>query len=250
VSLDWIGLKARREVRRRPKEDQVSNRQPPEATSGIHGPPTPAVQILTTEHFVLQSARSTTTMESSARSSLYLTVLSATFVALALVSQVSGRRQVLPLFAPIALSVVFFLGVATFMRVLENGIEDYVYVTGINRIRHFYIEVAPETAPYFVLSAYDDVPGVRASMGIPIRSRWQRLLTAASTISVVNSLVGGVLTGAVLHGAFGPPDALAFSVGALATLLAYWAFYRYEQRTWRRAMDAVPAHFPSSDGQA
>lgn len=81
------------------------------------------MQILTTEHFVLQSARSAATMEGSARSALYLTVLSATFVALALVSQVSGRGQVLPLFATIGLSVVFFLGVATFMRVLENGIK-------------------------------------------------------------------------------------------------------------------------------
>ena len=207
------------------------------------------MQILTTEHFVLQSARSAATMESSARSSLYLTVLSATFVALALVSQVSGKRQLLPLFAPIALSVVFFLGVATFMRVLENGIEDYIYVRGINRIRHFYIEVAPETAPYFVLSAHDDVPGVRRSMGIPVQSRWQRFLTSASTISIINSLVGGVLAGAVVHGAFTPPDALAISAGALGTLLCFWAFYGYERRTWRRAMDAVPARFPSPDGQ-
>jgi hypothetical protein len=136
------------------------------------------------------------------------------------------------------------------MRVLENGVEDWIYVAGINRIRHFYIEVAPETAPYFVLSAYDDVPGVRASMGIPVRSPWQRFLTAASTISVINSLVGGVLAGAVVHDAFAPPDALSFSAGALATLLCFWAFNSYERRTWRRAMDAVPARFPSPDGQA
>jgi len=210
LSLNWTGLRARR---KRPKEDQVSTGQPSEPAPGIHGPPTPAVQILATEHFVLQGARSAATMESNARSSLYLTVLSATFVALALVSQVSGSRQVLALFAPIALSVVFFLGVATFMRLLENGVEDWIYVTGINRIRHFYIEVAPETAPYFVLSAYDNVPGVLASMGIPVRSPWQRFLTAATTISVINSLVGGVLAGAVVHDAFTPPDVSIASSG-------------------------------------
>jgi positive regulator of sigma E activity len=207
------------------------------------------VQILATEHFVLQGARSAATMESNARSSLYLTVLSATFVALALVSQVSGTRQVLTIFAPIALSVVFFLGVATFMRVLENGVEDWTYVAGINRIRHFYIEVAPETAPYFVLSPYDDVQGVRATMGIPVRSPWQRFLTAAATISVINSLVGGVLAGAVAH-AFTSSDALSFIAGALATLLSFWAFNSFERRTWRRAMDAVPIRFPSPDRQA
>lgn len=121
---------------------------------------------------------------------------------------------------------------------------------GINRIRHFYIEVAPETAPYFVLSQYDDVPGVRGSMGIPVRSPWQRFLTSAITISIINSLVGGVLAGAVVHTAFNPHYALTFSAGALASLLFFWAFYGYERRTWRRAMEAVPARFPSAGSEA
>ena len=44
-----------------------------------------------------------------------------------------------------------------------------------------------------------------SGVGIPVGSPWQRFLTAASTISVINSLVGGVLAGAVVHDAFGPP---------------------------------------------
>jgi hypothetical protein len=106
------------------------------------------------------------------------------------------------------------------------------------------------TASYFVLPPYDDVPGLQASMGIAVRSPWQRFLTAATSISVINSLVGGVLAGAVVHDAFTSSDALSFSAGALATLLCFWAFNGFERRTWRRAMHAVPTRFPSPNDQA
>ena len=82
-----------------------------------------AVQVMTTEHFTLQSARAAATMESSSRSALFLTVLSAALVALALAAQVATPREVL-LLALLALGVVFFLGLVTYLRVLENGIED------------------------------------------------------------------------------------------------------------------------------
>jgi hypothetical protein len=107
-----------------------------------------AVQVMTTEHFTLQTARGAATTESSSRSALFLTVLSAALVAIALAAQVTTPDHVL-LLALLALGVVFFLGLVTYLRVLENGIEDYLYVKEINRIRHFYVEVAPETAPYF-----------------------------------------------------------------------------------------------------
>ena len=71
-----------------------------------------AVQILTTEHFTLQSARAAATMESSSRSALFLTVLSAALVALALAAQVASMEEVL-LLALLALGVVFFLGLVT-----------------------------------------------------------------------------------------------------------------------------------------
>jgi hypothetical protein len=56
------------------------------------------MQPLTTDHTVLQSARSATICESSSRSAVYLTALSSSIVVLALVVQVSrlgsaGRQQ-------------------------------------------------------------------------------------------------------------------------------------------------------------
>ena len=33
---------------------------------------------------------------------------------------------------------------------------DIIYARGVNRIRHLYLEYAPQLQPYFMLSAHDD----------------------------------------------------------------------------------------------
>jgi hypothetical protein len=38
-----------------------------------------------------------------------------------------------------------------------------VYITGMNRIRHFFHEAAPASRPYFVLPIYDDEPALYRS---------------------------------------------------------------------------------------
>jgi len=61
------------------------------------------LQALTTEHFALQGARSGTISESAARSSLYMTSLSSSVVALALVGQVSKLGEAFHIFALVIL---------------------------------------------------------------------------------------------------------------------------------------------------
>ena len=56
--------------------------------------------------------------------------------------------------------VVFFLGVTTIARLSQVNWEDATWVQGMNRIRHAYLELAPELEPYFVTSRYDDELGV------------------------------------------------------------------------------------------
>jgi hypothetical protein len=59
-------------------------------------------------------------------------------------------------FALVLLPVVFFLGAVTIVRLTQVAWEDGVWVQGLNRIRHAYLELAPELEPYFVTSHYDD----------------------------------------------------------------------------------------------
>ena len=61
----------------------------------------------------------------------------------------------------------------------------------INRIRHYYLELAGEDGRYFMMSGNDDAPGVLANMGLLPGSRWQLFFTTASAVIVVNSIVGG-----------------------------------------------------------
>jgi hypothetical protein len=206
-----------------------------------------AVQVLATEHFTLQSARAAATMESSSRSALFLTVLSAALVALALAAQVATPREVL-LLALLALGIVFFLGLVTYLRVLENGIEDYIYVKEMNRIRHFYVEVAPETEGYFLLSRHDDPAGVRRSMGMQAR-RWESFMTFASAVALVNSVVGGVFVAVALQVIARPARAITVSAGAVSAILVALAYLRHGTSRWRTAEESTPARFASpTDG--
>ena len=76
------------------------------------------------------------------------------------------------------------------MRVLETGIEDAVYGQAINRIRHYYLELAGEDARCFALVGNDDMEGVAANMGITASSRWQPFL-CWSPHGANNSVVAG-----------------------------------------------------------
>lgn len=84
--------------------------------------------------------------ESLGRTTIYLGTLSATLVALALIIQGQTTEDDVRLFAVILLPALIFLGTVTFVRVLENGIEDTICAMAINRIRHYYLEQAGEDA--------------------------------------------------------------------------------------------------------
>ena len=205
------------------------------------------MQFMTTEHFTLQTARAVVNAEISARLQLYMTTLSSAIIALALVAQVSGALgRAFQAFALVLLPVVYFLGVATLARLLQAAAEWRTYGQGMNRIRHWYLEVAPEMAPYFVLPATDDPWASLAAVGIRRRNTLQGLLaTAPWILVVVNSVLAGVVAGllARLAGAPGPLlPALAGAAGFVVSLVVLGA---YAQRAFRRDMDATPVAFPA-----
>jgi hypothetical protein len=65
--------------------------------------------------------------ESLGRTTMYLGTLSATLVALALITQGDTTEDDFRLFALILLPALVVLGTVMFVRVLENSIEDSVY---------------------------------------------------------------------------------------------------------------------------
>ena len=105
------------------------------------------MQALTTEHFTLQTARAVAVSEGNGRTALYLGTLSSPLVALALVAQQSLFGRVFHVVALTVLPAVFFLGLVTYVRILQSSIEDILYARAINRIRHYHTEIDPSQAP-------------------------------------------------------------------------------------------------------
>ena len=153
------------------------------------------LSAVTAEHSALQATRTASVTESVGRTTIYLGSLSATLVALALIAQGESTAGDTRLLAAIVLPALIVLGVVTFVRVIETGIEDTIAALAINRIRHHYRELAGDDATrYFLLGAHDDVDGVLANIGAR-QSPWRPLLSVASVIALINSMVAGTLAG-------------------------------------------------------
>ncbi len=128
------------------------------------------LQFMATEHSVLQAGRSATIFETGGRTAVFLGTVSSALVALAFVGQISRLGTAFFAFALVVLPTLFFLGLVTFERALELGIEDYIYAAGMSRIRHFYVEMVPQAEKYFVGSIHDDLGTTMAPtvFGVPL----------------------------------------------------------------------------------
>lgn len=189
-------------------------------------------EVLTAEYGLLASMLSAVWSASLVRTSLFLAVISALAVSLGLAAQASGGfNDTFTVFALVALPLTLFLGLATFARTVEIQREAIVYITGMNRIRHFFTRTVPGSRPHVVLATHDDDLGVYRSQGTGIRfgpPRYRLVFALVQTqgiVAVMCSAIAGVLGG--LAGARVGP-ALAWPIGAVAfvitlvALLAYW----------------------------
>lgn len=195
------------------------------------------MSALTTEHFTLQGARAGTISEAASRSSLYMTTLSSAVVALALVAQLSKNTTLLPVFALAVLPVVFFLGLVTYGRLLECGMEDVFYARAISRIRRLYGEFDPSRAHYFHEVGVDQGGPPTAGLVPP---RWQQFLPASAMVAIVNSVVGGVFIGAAAAYLLAPPTWVAAVVGIVTTVIISTAFLTHQRSVWGKVGQLDP----------
>lgn len=159
------------------------------------------LQILATEHWGLLAHRSMIWNEIFTRASMFLTTVSASLVALALIAQVTDFDASFRTMALLVLPVVLFLAVATYIRLVETIRIDAWTVMGMNRLRHAYIEIAPDLEPYFVTSQYDDVQGMMISAGsTPHMSVGQVLSGTLVIVAVVCAVISGVIAALILDG--------------------------------------------------
>ena len=202
------------------------------------------LQALTTEHFTLQTARAVAVNEGNGRATLYIGALSSALVALALAAQRAPLGEVFYVVALTVLPAVLFLGLVTYVRVLHSSIEDILYARAINRIRHYYTEIDPSRAHYFLLSGRDDFRGALANMCI--RDSWtQFLFTMPSAVAVINGLLGGVTVALAIALAAGPPLPLTVLAGVVSGTAVLALHVAYQVRRFSTMKATVAAAFPS-----
>jgi ABC-type transport system involved in cytochrome bd biosynthesis fused ATPase/permease subunit len=199
------------------------------------------ITLLTTEHWSLLATRSLSWGESFARASMFLTLLTGTVVALALVAQATSFGQGFMIFALLLLPVVLFVGCATFVRLGEINDEDVVWVQGMNRLRRAYLEIDPGIEPYLITGWTEDVAGVLRTYGTSLgepglrENSMHALVTTPAVIAFVNCVVAAVLIGLALAqlGAGMELTAICAAVG-FVTALALFALYsaRKARKFW------------------
>jgi hypothetical protein len=201
-------------------------------------------QILATEHWSLLATRSMTWNEIFSRASMFITVLSAAVVALALVAQATAFGPGFRLFALLVLPVVLLVGVATRIRLSDANIEDFGLVMGMNRLRHAYLELAPELEPYFVTAHHDDQASVGHTYSLGYRPGPSRILASTPTlVGAIIVVVVGVLA-ALIATTLGAPDTVAVVVGVIAALLPAVGNGALVNRRIKNAWRALPPRFP------
>ena len=203
------------------------------------------LQFMTTEHFTLQTARAATVAEANGRAALFISAVSSGVVALAFIGQVSQMGEVFFLFALVLFPSLIFLGFVSFDRVLQTALEDWIYATEINRIRHYYGEIAPEMKRYFIESTHDDAPGVLQAIGIKPKT-WQYFLTGSGMVGVINSILVGVFTGIVLRFGVSLHIYAIVSIGAVVFAVSVWLHYKHQIRRFTEVGERMKMRFPSN----
>jgi hypothetical protein len=189
-----------------------------------------ATTFATTEHFNLQTARALTVSEANGRATIYLAAVSSNLIALAFIGQMSLLGVAFYAFALILLPVLAFVGVVTFVRLVQSSIEDIAYAQRIGLLRSFYLEISPELEPYLVVarrtSAATPFDGERLAP-----SAWQLTLTVAGMVAVVNSVVVAACAGLVLDAAGVYSPAVPIAVAAVIGVGAFSLHERHHRRT-------------------
>ena len=221
-------------------------------------PPTPVMRIasiddprtitlLTTEHWSLLSARSLAYNEAFVRAGMFLTFLSMSFVALALLAQAMSFGQGFLSVAALVLAFDFVIGLTTLVRISGANLDDLRAVHGMARIRHAYTEITPIVAPYLTTPTHDDLDAVFTVYAMPDRG-WRQFLYGLSTssgmIGLIVGMVGGVLTSVVAM-LIGLDAGASIWIGVPGGVIVLAAMFAYSAKALPGELARFTAHFPT-----
>jgi hypothetical protein len=196
-----------------------------------------AVTFATTEHFTLQGARASTIAESTGRATMFLSSVSGGLVALGLIATASRVGTAFYAFGLAVLPTLAFIGLVTFERVLQSGIEDGGYAWRIARVRGYYFDQAPELTPFLLSVPPEERLQVQGITG----GRWQAYRTVAGMVAVITAVLAGSAVALLAAVASDHSLAAALATGAVVAVAASSVLTRYQRGAWYRAACALLA---------
>jgi hypothetical protein len=209
----------------------VANRDPSDKLGPAQTDPHSAtVAFVTTEHFTLQGARSQTISESTGRAAMFLSAVSGGLVALGLVATAAGVGAAFYAFGLILLPTLAFVGLVTFDRVLQSGIEDSGYAHRIARLRGYYFQYAPELVGYLLSVPPTQRLRIQGLGGGP----WQLFLTVAGMVSVITAVLAGSAVGLLAAVVFDHLLVAALIAGVLVAIVVLVWLLRIQASAWEQ----------------
>jgi hypothetical protein len=161
---------------------------------------------------------------------MFLAAVSGGLVALGLVATASHLDTAFFAFGLVLLPTLAFVGLVTYERTLQSGIEDLGYARRIAQLRSFYFDYAPELAPYLLSVSPEQRLHVQGLTG----GYLQRFRTVAGMIAVITAVLSGAALGLGIAAA---ADSLvaSFACGGAFALIVLALMMRYEARSFGRA---------------
>jgi hypothetical protein len=126
--------------------------------------------------------------------------------------------------------VVLFIGVTTFVRLVQINHEDVRWVIGMNLLRHAYLEAAPELRSYFITGFHDNEAGIMTTFAArPGPGGFaHHFVTTPGMLAVVDGALAGTLAGIIaprLGLGVGVGAGLAIAVGLVT--VGFLALHQY-----------------------
>jgi hypothetical protein len=178
---------------------------------------------------------------------MFMGSVSGGLIALGLVATATRLGTAFYAFGLVLLPLLAFVGVLSFERTLQSGIEDYGYARRIARLRAYYFDQAPELLSYIL-----NAPPTQhlPELGLP-RSRWQGWRSIAGMVAVITGALAGSAAGLLAAVASNHSLAAALSAGAAVGIAIVWTLMRRQVAAWTQASSAplnIDAEAPNASG--
>jgi hypothetical protein len=206
-----------------------------------------AASILSTEHWSLLATRTLIWNEAMSRANIFLTVLSASIIALALMADATGFGAHTTALALVLLPVVLCLGVATYVRLVQINVEEFKLMLAMNRLRRGYLTIAPGVERYLTTGHHDDERGMVTTYMLhdPSQRRlWLHILVNTPTIvATVDAALAAAIVVLLMQVAELPTPALVAG-GAVAFLAVWGTLFPMQRHILHPLRDLTP-RFPT-----